>query len=193
MSLIRRRKPASALATQMAESLVEEHQSKLRGVTTLEGAKRAIGQELAIARQQFNQRVTAERRGEKLFDKALVSALEQASAPAPAPTVKAIAPMVVSREGASRREVDAELSYREAPPEPEIELKPSRLEPPPSALARMRNKLLFAAAWIVVVVRFSMAVRVNGATKLAAMQGLLGSLAILPLVLGFMFIVLPRR
>lgn len=193
MTQIRRRKPASALATRMAEALVEKHRGQLSGVTSIEGVKRAIGQDLARARQQFNQQISAERRGEKLFDKALVAALEYANAPTPPPAVKPIAPKVVSDDATPSREVDAELSYREAPPEPEIELKPSRLVPQPSALARARNKLIFAAAWIVAVVRFAPAIRAHGFGRLALLQGLLGTLSILPIVLGVLLLILPKR
>jgi hypothetical protein len=172
----------------MAEEFVAKHRSKLRGIATLAGVNRTLATDLGRARQSFNDRVSSERRGEQLFDKALQSALEYAES---SPPKKGIAPKVVDTISSERAAPDA--SYRESPPEEEITLKPSRLLPPPSPLARMRNRLLFGAAWTVVVIRFATAVRSHGPTQLALMQGLLGTLAILPIVLGVLLLILPKR
>ncbi len=188
MGEIRRRKAAISLATRMADELVAKHRGELRGVTTVDGAKRALRGDVARARQQFNQRVSPERRAEKLFDAALKSALE-----APAAPPRPIAPKVAVDTERPIGVADVGTAYRDAPPPEDVPLKPSRLDPPPSGLGRMRNQLMFGAAWIVVVARFSMAVRVHGVSKLAALQGLLGTISILPLVLGLLFLVLPRR
>lgn len=188
--LVRKRKAAVSLATKMVEELVAENPYQLRGVTSIEGAERALGPRLSQARKAFHDRVTQERRGEKLFDNALQAALDAAVDPAPA---RGIAPKVIEGAASTRASGDSGSSYRDAAPEPEIKLKPSRLLPPPSALARMRNQLLFAAAWIVAVIRFAGPIRHHGVSRLALMQGLLGTMAVLPIALGVLLLILPKR
>ena len=57
----------------------------------------------------------------------------------------------------------------------------------------MRHQLLFASVWIVSVLRFAPPVRAHGLTKLALMQGLLGTISVLPVVVAVLLFVLPKR
>jgi len=120
-------------------------------------------------------------------------ATKMAAAPLGTAAAKGIAPKVIEGAASPRASGDSGSSYRDAAPEPEIKLKPSRLLPPPSALARRRNQLLFAAAWIVAVIRFAGPIRDHGVSKLALMQGLFGTMAVLPIVLGVLLLILPKR
>ncbi len=193
MALVRKRKAAIALATRMANQLVDNNGHALRGVASLDDVQRAIGGELASARQSFNDSVIAERRNEGLLEAAIAAKLKLSAAAPPTGRAMGIAPRVVAIDDAPVGAADMGSSYRDAPPREDPPLKPSRLVPPPSALARMRNSLIFGAGWIVAVLRFATAIRANGLTHLAITQGVLGTLSILPLVLGALFLVLPRR
>jgi hypothetical protein len=176
----------------MANQLVDNHGHALRGAASIDDVERAIGGELASTRQSFNDRVIAERRGEGLLEAAILAKLRP-SRTASTDKPKGIAPRVIATDDAPIGAGEVGSSYRDAPPRAELPLKPSRLAPPPSTLARMRNQLLFAAGWIVLVIRLAAAVRSNGVSTLAATQGVLGTLAVLPLILGALFFVLPRR
>jgi hypothetical protein len=106
----------------------------------------------------------------------------------PAAKPKPLAPIVSRSTSEPLAEANVGDGYRDAIAAPEKPLRPPS-DIPESPGAKRRTTFLFAATWIVLVVRFAIAVRAHGTTMRAFKEGFFGSLVILPLAIGLVLLV----
>lgn len=190
MSQIRKRKSAEALAERMADSFVTAERARLARFNTVGQVRNGLRSDIDRARNEYNHSVQEVRRKEKAFDAALDLRIERALLEArDAPAISPIAPKVIA---APEESFDvAGDGYREASRAERPMRPPSDI--PATETPVWRNRVLTIAVWTVVVARFATAIRTHGPTGHGLFVGLLGTLAILPIVIGAILLLMPER